>query len=81
LNRKAKEEVKKLKVYIKNNPLVIYLVEGVALPSDLEIEMMVKDNQQLFTFIEDLRFRFPTMIGEYYTVVFIDTLKVKYLPW
>ncbi len=81
LNRKSKEELKKLKAYIKNNPLVLYLVEGIALPSDLDIEIMVKNNQQLFEFIEDLRFKFPTLIGEYQTVIFIDTLKVKYLPF
>lgn len=81
LNRKAKEELKKLKAYIKSNPLVIYLVEGIALPSDLDIEIMVKNNQQLFEFIEDLRFKFPTLIGEYQTVIFVDTLKVKYLPF
>ena len=81
INRKSKEDLKKLKAYIKYNPLVIYLVEGVALTSDLEIEIMVKNNQQLFEFIEDLRFKFPTIIGEYQTVIFVDTLKVKYLPF
>ncbi len=81
LNRKSKEELKKLKAYIKNNFLVIYLVEGIALPGDLDIEIMVKTNQQLFDFIEDLRFRFPAMIGEYQTIIFVDTLKVKYLPF
>ncbi len=81
LNRKSKEELKKLKAYIKNNPLVLYLVEGIALPSDLDIEIMVKNNQQLFEFVEDLRFKFPTLIGEYQTVIFVDTLKVKYLPF
>ena len=81
LNKKAKEELKKLKAYIKSSPLTLYLVEGVALPSDLEIEIIVKSNQQLFEFIEDLRFKFPTLIGEYQTVIFVETLKVKYLPF
>ncbi len=81
MNRKSKEELKKLKAYIKSNHLVLYLVEGIALPSDLDIEIMVKSNQQLFEFIEDLRFKFPTLIGEYQTVIFVDTLKVKYLPF
>ena len=81
LNWKAREELKKLKAYLKNSPLVIYHVEGIALPSDIDIEIMVKNNQQLFEFIEDLRFRFPPLIGEYQTVAFIDTLKVRYLPF
>lgn len=81
LNKISKEELKKLKSYIKNNPIIIYLVEGIALSGDIDIEMMVKDNQQLYNFIDDLRFKFPTLIGEYQTVVFVDTLKVKYLPF
>lgn len=81
LNKISKEELAKLKVYIKNNSLVIYLVEGIALPGDIDIEIMVKSNKQLYDFIEDLRFKFPALIGEYQTVIFVDTLKVKYLPF
>ncbi|MEA3343601.1 MAG: winged helix-turn-helix transcriptional regulator [archaeon] len=81
LNRISKEELKKLKLYIKGDPIVIYIVEGVGLPGDLDIEVMVRSNQQLFDFIEELKFRFPTLIGEYQTVIFMDTLKVKYLPF
>lgn len=81
LNKISKEELNKLKSYIKNNPLIVYIVEGVGLPADLDIEMMVKSNQQLFDFIEDIKFKFPALIGEYQTVMFIATLKVKYLPF
>ena len=81
LNKISKEELIKLKSYIRNNPLVIYIVEGVGLPGDIEIEMMIKSNQQLFDFINDLKFKFPMLIGEYNTVIFMDTLKVKYLPF
>ncbi len=81
LNNISKEDLGKLKQYIKNNPLVIYIVEGIGLPADLDIEIMVKSNQQLFDFIKDLKFKFPTLIGEYQTVIFMATLKVKYLPF
>ncbi len=80
LNNISKEELGKLKEYVKLNPLVIYLVEAIGFPADLDIEIMVQSNQQLFDFIEDLRFKFPTIIGDYQTVTFIDTLKVRYLP-
>ena len=81
LNKISKEELKKLKTHLRYSSLVLYLVEGIALPGDIDIEIMVKDNQQLYKFIEDLRFKFPTMIGDYQTLTFIDTLKVKYLPF
>jgi DNA-binding Lrp family transcriptional regulator len=76
----SKETLARIKSYVKNNPAVIYIVEGIGLPADLEVEMMVESNKQLFDFINDLRFRFPKIVGEYNTVIFMDTLKVKYLP-
>jgi len=81
LNNISKEELKRLKMYIKNNPLVIYDVEAIGLPADLDIELMVHSNQQLFGFIKDLKFRFPKLIGEYSTIIFMETLKVRYLPF
>ncbi|MFH1073232.1 MAG: Lrp/AsnC family transcriptional regulator [Nanoarchaeota archaeon] len=80
-NRISRNDLMRLKEYIKNNPLLIYIIEGIGLHADLDIEMMVSSNQQLFDFIEDLKFRFPALIGEYQTVIFMDTLKVKYLPF
>ena len=56
-------------------------MEGIALHADIDIEMMIESNQQLFDFIEDLRLKFPEIIGEYQTIVFAENLKVKYLPF
>jgi len=81
LNKISKDSVQRLKNYIKNSPLVIYIIDGIALNGDLDIEIMVKSNQELFNFIEDLRFKFPELVGEYQSVVFLNTLKVRYLPF
>ncbi len=81
INNASTSELKRVKACIKTNPLVVYIIEGIALPADLDIEMMVQSNQELFSFIEDLRFKFPTLIGEYQTVPFLATLKVKYFPF
>jgi DNA-binding Lrp family transcriptional regulator len=80
LNKTAKDDINKLKSYIKNNPIVIYMIEGVSLPGDLDIEIMVASNKQLYEFIDGLRNTFPALVGEYQTVIFMDTLKVRYLP-
>ena len=56
-------------------------MEGIALPGDIDIELMVKNNQELYNFIEDLRFKFPKLVVEYQIVIFVDTLKVKNLPF
>lgn len=81
LNNISKPALAKLKAYIKAQPVVIYWVEGISLAADLDIELMVKDNQELFDFIENIRIKFPTMVSEYQTVVFMEMLKVKYLPF
>lgn len=81
LNKVSRAQLKELKNYITLNPLVIYLVEGIGLPADIDIEMVVKSNQELFNFIMDLKKKFPKLIAEYNTVVFMDTLKVRYIPF
>ncbi len=50
-------------------------------PGDLDIEIMVASNQELYAFIDDLRFRFPAIVGEYEAAVFLETLKVRCLPF
>jgi hypothetical protein len=80
LNIISQDKLNELKAYIKNSPIVIYTVEGIGLPADLDIEIMVKSNKQLFDFIKELKFRFPALVGEYQPIIFMDTLKVRYLP-
>lgn len=80
LHKISKKELRRLQMYLKTNPAVLYLVEGIGVPADLDIELMVQSNQELFTFIEELKFRFPALIEEYQTVIFMETLKVKYFP-
>ena len=81
LNNVTKEKLVQLRNYIKSNPIVLYIVEGISLPGDLDIEIMVKTSQELFDFIKDLRMKFPTMIGDYKTFMFYETRKVRYLPF
>ncbi len=81
LNNINKEKLRSLKNYIKNNPITLYIVEGISLPGDLDIEIMVNTSQELFDFIKDLRTKFPTMIGDYKTFIFHETKKVRYLPF
>lgn len=81
LDTTEQQALRELQSYLKRHPAVIYVIEGLGFPKMLDFEMMVQSNQELFSFIEELRFRFPRLVGEYETVVFLDTLKVKYLPF
>lgn len=75
------KEMQNLFAYIKENPIVLYIVESIGIPEDLDVEVMVESNQELYHFIRDLKMKFPNMIGEYRTFMFIDTKKVRYLPF
>ena len=52
-------------MYIKESSAAIYVVEGIGLPGDLDVELMVESNRELFEFIENLREKFSGLIGEW----------------
>lgn len=81
INKTSQKAFKQLSAYIRENPITLWTVEGIGLPADLEIEVMVRSNQELFDFINGMRQQFPMMIEEYTTVMFIETLKELYLPF
>ncbi|MBN1385498.1 Lrp/AsnC family transcriptional regulator [Candidatus Woesearchaeota archaeon] len=81
LNNISKEKMNRIYQYIKMNPIILYIVKGVGLPEDLDVEIMVKNNQELFDFVSDLRLKFPEMIGDYRTFMFYETVKIRYLPF
>jgi len=81
INKTSQRAFKQLWKQIKDDSLTLYTVEGIGLPADLEIEVMVNSNQELFDFINKMRIRFPAMIEDYTTVMFIEALKELYLPF
>lgn len=66
--------------YIKDNPIVIYAVKGIGNPYDLDIEIMIKDTEELLKLIFDLREAFPKSIGDYKSLIYLEQAKVRYLP-
>jgi DNA-binding Lrp family transcriptional regulator len=77
----GKEEVKRIKEFVKSNPATVYLIEGINLGADIDFEVMVKANSELLDLIKELRMEFPKTIGDYNATMFIDTLKIRYLPF
>jgi DNA-binding Lrp family transcriptional regulator len=66
---------------IKGSPITVWVAEGIGLPADIEIEVMVSSNSELYEFINRLRFTYPAMIEDYSTFVFLETLKELYFPF
>lgn len=75
------KEIQQIYDFLKTNPLVLYIVKGVGFIEDLDIEIMVKNNQELFDFIKSLRTKFPNSVGDYKSLMFEDTKKVRYIPF
>lgn len=67
--------------YIKNQPMTVWLVDGVGLLGDIEIEVMVESTAELFDFINQMRLQFPAVVEEYRTLLFAEVLKELYLPF
>ena len=76
----TEQEVKRLKQYLKELPEVIYFVEELGI-CDLDIEIMLKSTQDFFNFMNNIKYQFPTLIKEYETLIFVNTLKINYLPF
>jgi hypothetical protein len=81
LNKYGKQDVIAVKEFIKNQPATIYLIEGINLHADIDCEIIVKDNAELFDFITTLRQQFPKVIGDYTTVWYVKTIKTRFLPF
>jgi len=73
------EDFNKFKAFLKTDPRVIYIVDEIGV-CDIDVEVMVKSIQDLFSFIKEIKFKFPRLIREYETLALVETLKVNYLP-
>lgn len=76
-----KLELTKLYEFLKQNPIVLYLVKGIGFPGELDMEVVVQSNIELYEFIKELKLTFPSMIGEQKIFMFMETKKVRFLPF
>jgi len=79
-NNFNEEKINYLEHYIEDNPQIIYIIRALG-TCDLDIELIVESNEDLFSFIEDLQSKFTNSIKEYKTMILTDTIKAKFLPF
>lgn len=79
LNNVDEELIKKLEAFIEKSPLTVYVVKAFG-TCDLDVEMMVDSNEELFQFIESLHSHFPNSLKGYDTVIFTGMVKEQFLP-
>ncbi len=76
----TQEELLKFKFYLKMLPEVFYIVEEVGI-ADVDIELMLPKEANLFDFINKIRFDFPQLIREYEIIICAKTLEIEYVPF
>ncbi len=68
-----------LESFLVSDVRTIYLVKAMG-DSDIEIELIVSSNEELFSFINKIQEQFPNLIKSFRTVILTKTIKVKFLP-
>lgn len=66
--------------HLKSLQEVTYIVEEIGI-CDIDVEIMLPSSQSLFNFIDEIRFKFPTLIRDYEILIIKKTLKIGYLPF
>lgn len=80
LSNVTKNELKRFKAYMQQLPEVLYIIEEIGI-CDIDVEIMLPSAQSLFSFIERIKFDFPTLIRDYQILIIKKTLKIDYLPF
>jgi len=71
----------KLVGFVKQNPAVVYIVEGTGIPAELDVEIVVRDVLDIYRFVNGLRAAFPGEIGAYESMILEEARKVRYFPF
>jgi DNA-binding Lrp family transcriptional regulator len=79
IHNSSKELIRELKSYIKIHPNIIYDDEVLG-GDNIEIELQVKDTNELRKIIDEIKERFGKIIGDYFTLLFFKEHKYLFLP-
>lgn len=81
LSAKKLSDVKKFEQFLVGHPMVLFVVEGVSMPGDVDFELLAESNQAFFDFIASAKNAFPGLVADYKYLIFTKTVKVNYLPF
>jgi len=79
LHNVTAEKMKQFRNYIRSHPNIVYDDEVLG-GDDIEIEMQVKDMQELRAIIEKIKSEFAEIIKDYKTMLFYKEHKLLFLP-
>jgi DNA-binding Lrp family transcriptional regulator len=67
--------------FLLNNPKTLFIVKGIGMEGDLDVELLAESNQAFFDFIQEAKKHFPHLIRDYKYLIYTKTIKVNYLPF
>jgi Lrp/AsnC family leucine-responsive transcriptional regulator len=67
--------------FLLNHPKTLFIVKGIGMESDLDVELLAESNQAFFDFIQEAKQKFPHLIRDYKYLIYTKTIKVNYLPF
>lgn len=67
--------------FLLNHPKILFIVKGIGMESDLDVELLAESNQGFFDFIQEAKKAFPNLIRDYKYLIYTKTFKVNYLPF
>ena len=67
--------------YLSGQPQVLYIIEGIGLPADLDFEVAIQSPLELGIFMRKLRTAFPGVIADYSAMMFGKQLKLQHVPF
>lgn len=73
--------VRAIQEQVKRNPITIDLVEALNNPGELDFEVMVEQSHEIHYLMQELKHKYPTIIGDYQTLALISVDKVRYWPF
>ena len=79
LRNYSHETYRSLLQFALQHPNIAYSVEAIG-GDDLELELQVDDNHQLYEIINNIKQNFPDMIQDYYFMEYTKEFKYDYLP-
>lgn len=74
-------ELESLEQFLLNHPRTLFIVKGIGIQSDFDVELLAQSNQEFFDFIQETKKKFPNMIRDYKYLIYTKTIKVNYLPF
>ncbi len=76
-----KKDFSAFEKFLLNHPKIIFIAHGIAMPGDIDIELIAESNTEFFGFIREAKNAFPKLIADYSYLIYNKAIKVNYVSF